>query len=66
MSSPETRKKSCTAKIRPKSFDISVIIPVFNGAKWVEKCFNSILNQVRLHNYSHLTTMDHEVNPKNI
>lgn len=26
--------------------DISVIIPVFNGAKWVEKCFLPILKQV--------------------
>lgn len=28
--------------------DISLIIPVFNGAKWVEKCFTPILKQVSL------------------
>ena len=26
--------------------DVSLIIPVFNGAKWVEKCFPPILKQV--------------------
>jgi len=28
-----------------EKIDISVIIPVYNGAKWVEKCFESILIQ---------------------
>ncbi|GLV42926.1 hypothetical protein CBL_20482 [Carabus blaptoides fortunei] len=25
--------------------DVSVIIPIFNGEKWIDECFNSILNQ---------------------
>lgn len=30
------------------NIDVSVVIPIYNGEKWIDKCFDAILNQSAL------------------
>ena len=41
-----------------KKIDISIIIPVYNGERFIKKCFNSLSKQRNIRNYEIIIAND--------